>query len=59
MVAASPLLAEVIGCLSGALTVTQRQHAEALLSDLLTPLPVTTLNVPSPLTPSPARWPAS
>lgn len=48
VVAASPLLAEVIGYLSGELTATQREHAEALLSDLLTPLPVTTLNVPFP-----------
>jgi len=51
VVAASPLLAEVIGYLSGELTATQREHAEMLLSDLLTPLPVTTLNVkfPSPV----------
>lgn len=48
VVAASPLLAEVIGYLSGELTATRRQHAEALLSDLLTPLPVTTLNVKFP-----------
>ena len=48
VVAASLLLAEVIGYLSGELTATQREHAEALLSDLLTPLPVTTLNVPFP-----------
>lgn len=48
VVAASPLLAEVIGYLSGELTAAQREHAEALLSDLLTPLPVTTLNVPFP-----------
>jgi AraC-like DNA-binding protein/quercetin dioxygenase-like cupin family protein len=49
VVAASPLLAEVIGYLgSGELTATQRTHAEALLSDLLTPLPVTTLNVKFP-----------
>ena len=48
VVAASPLLAEVIGYLSGELTATQRSHAEALLSDLLTPIPVTTLNVRFP-----------
>ena len=48
VVAASPLLAEVIGYLTGELTATQREHAEALLSDLLTPLPVTTLNVKFP-----------
>jgi AraC-like DNA-binding protein len=51
VVAASPLLAAVIGYLSGELTATQREHAEALLSDLLTPLPVTTLNVPFPADP--------
>lgn len=49
VVAASPLLAEVIRYMSsGELTATQREHAEALLSDLLTPLPVTTLNVKFP-----------
>jgi len=49
VVAASPLLAELIRYLgSGELTATQREHAEALLPDLLTPLPVTTLNVKFP-----------
>ena len=48
VVAATPLLAEVIGYLSGERTATQREHAEVLLSDLLTPLPVTTLNVTFP-----------
>jgi AraC-like DNA-binding protein/quercetin dioxygenase-like cupin family protein len=48
VVAASPLLAEVIGYLGGELTAIQRTHAEALLSDLLAPIPVTTLNVPFP-----------
>jgi AraC-like DNA-binding protein/quercetin dioxygenase-like cupin family protein len=48
VVAASPLLAELITYLGGELTVTQRSHAEALLSDLLTPLPVTALNVRFP-----------
>jgi AraC-like DNA-binding protein/quercetin dioxygenase-like cupin family protein len=48
VVAASPLLAEVIAYLGGELTATQRSHAEALLSDLLTPLPATALNVRFP-----------
>ena len=48
VVAASPLLAEVIGYLSGELTATQRSHAEALLSDLLTPIPVAALDVRFP-----------
>lgn len=48
VVAASPLLAEVIGYLSGELTAAQRSHAEALLSDLLAPIPVTTLDVRFP-----------
>lgn len=52
VVAATPLLAELIGYLSsGELTATQREHAEALLPDLLTPLPVTTLNVKFPVDP--------
>jgi AraC-like DNA-binding protein/quercetin dioxygenase-like cupin family protein len=52
VVAASPLLAELIRYLAGGeLTATQRSHAEALLSGLLTPLPVTTLNVPFPADP--------
>jgi AraC-like DNA-binding protein/quercetin dioxygenase-like cupin family protein len=48
VVAASPLLAEVISYLDGELTETRRSHAEALLSDLLTPIPVTVLNVRFP-----------
>jgi AraC-like DNA-binding protein len=48
VVAASPLLAEVIGYLSGELSAARRAHAEALLSDLLTAIPVTTLDVRFP-----------
>jgi AraC-like DNA-binding protein/quercetin dioxygenase-like cupin family protein len=48
VVAASPLLAELITYLGGELTAPQRSHAEALLSDLLTPIPVTAFNVPFP-----------
>jgi AraC-like DNA-binding protein/quercetin dioxygenase-like cupin family protein len=48
VVGASPLLAEVIGYLSGELTAAQRSHAEALLSDLLAPIPVTRLDVRFP-----------
>ncbi len=47
-VAASPLLAELIGYLGGPLNQTQRAHGEALLADLLQPVPVTTLDVPFP-----------
>jgi AraC-like DNA-binding protein len=50
-VKASPLLAELIGYLSGPLTATQREHGEALLADLLQPVPVTTLDVPVPAGP--------
>jgi len=50
-VAASPLLAELIGYLSGSLSQTRRAHAEALLADLLQPAPVTTLDVPFPAGP--------
>jgi AraC-like DNA-binding protein/quercetin dioxygenase-like cupin family protein len=50
-VAATPLLTELIGYLSGSLTRTQRAHAEALLADLLRPVPVTTLDVPFPAGP--------
>ncbi len=50
-VAASALLAEVIGYLGGELTSAQRSHAEALLSDLLAPVPVTTLDVRFPADP--------
>jgi AraC-like DNA-binding protein/quercetin dioxygenase-like cupin family protein len=48
VVAASPLLAEVITYLAGELTNRQRAHAEALLSDLLTPIPGTVLTVRFP-----------
>jgi AraC-like DNA-binding protein/quercetin dioxygenase-like cupin family protein len=48
VVAASPLLAEIIGYLCGPLTDPQRGHAEAVLADLMIPLPVTTLDVPFP-----------
>jgi len=52
-VAASPLLAELIGYLGQPdLDAGRRRHAEALLADLLTPVPVTTIAVrlPSALT---------
>jgi AraC-like DNA-binding protein len=48
VVSASTLLAEVIGYLGGSLTAVRRAHAEALLADLLTPVPVTTLDVRFP-----------
>lgn len=48
VVTASPLLAEIIGYLRGPLTDSQRDHAEAVLADLLIPAPVTTLDVPFP-----------
>jgi AraC-like DNA-binding protein len=49
-VAATPLLAELIGYLSDTALASQaREHAETLLADLLTPTPVTTIDV---------RWPA-
>ena len=48
VVTASPLLAELITFLGGELAAAQRSHAEALLSDLLTPIPVTAFNVPFP-----------
>jgi AraC-like DNA-binding protein len=48
VVAASPLLAEVIRYLSGELPAGRRAHAEALLADLLTPIPVTVLDVRFP-----------
>jgi AraC-like DNA-binding protein/quercetin dioxygenase-like cupin family protein len=47
-VAASPLLAGLIGYLGGPLTGQQRGHAEALLADLLEPVPLKTLDVPVP-----------
>jgi AraC-like DNA-binding protein len=48
VIAASNLLAEVIGYLTGELTPAQRQHAETLLSDLLTPAPGAGLTVRFP-----------
>jgi AraC-like DNA-binding protein len=48
VVAASPLLAEVIGYLGGELTDAKREHAQALLADLLEPVPVSTLDVRFP-----------
>jgi AraC-like DNA-binding protein/quercetin dioxygenase-like cupin family protein len=53
-VAASPLLAELIGYLGGTLEPGHRVHAEALLADLLTPLPVTAIDIRMPSAP-PAR----
>jgi AraC-like DNA-binding protein len=47
-VAASPLLAELIGYLGGTLQASHRAHAEALLADLLTPVPATTIGVRLP-----------
>ncbi|MGD0701867.1 MAG: helix-turn-helix transcriptional regulator [Trebonia sp.] len=51
VVAASPLLAEVIRYLSGELPAGRRAHAEALLADLLTPIPVTVLDLRFPADP--------
>jgi AraC-like DNA-binding protein len=49
VVAASPLLAELIGYLgTSGLDPGPRAHGEALLADLLTPIPVTTISVRSP-----------
>ncbi len=47
-VAATPLLAELIGYLATDLPPAQRANAEALLKDLLTPMPVTTIEVRLP-----------
>jgi AraC-like DNA-binding protein len=48
-VAASPLLAELIGYLEDPeLDVARRAHAEALLADLLQPVPMTTIDVRMP-----------
>jgi AraC-like DNA-binding protein/quercetin dioxygenase-like cupin family protein len=47
-VAASPLLAELIGYLGTDLDPGHRARAEALLADLLTPMPVTTIEVRLP-----------
>jgi AraC-like DNA-binding protein len=54
-VAASPLLAELIGYLGGTLQADHRAHAEALLADLLTPVPVTTFAVRLPSAPTARR----
>ena len=54
-VAASPLLAELIGYLGGALRPGQRAHAETLLADLLVPVPVTTIGVRLPSVPTARR----
>ena len=52
-VAASPLLAELIGYLGEpGLPAGHRAHAEVLLADLLTPVPVTTIQVRMPSTPT-------
>jgi AraC-like DNA-binding protein/quercetin dioxygenase-like cupin family protein len=48
VIAASSLLTEVIGYLGGELTAARRARAEAVLSDLLTPVPVTALDVRFP-----------
>jgi len=53
-VAASPLLAELIGYLGGSLDPGHRAHAETLLADLLTPMPMTTIQVVLPVS-GPAR----
>jgi AraC-like DNA-binding protein/quercetin dioxygenase-like cupin family protein len=51
-VGASPLLAELIGYLSAAsLSRAQRAHAEALLVDLLTPVPMTAIEARMPAEP--------
>ncbi len=52
--AASPLLAELINYLGGTLSPEHRAHAEMLLADLLTPMPMTTIQVVLP-TSGPAR----
>ena len=53
-VAASPLLTELIGYLGGTLDAEHRAHAEILLADLLTPMPMTTIQVRLPAS-EPAR----
>jgi AraC-like DNA-binding protein len=53
-VAASPLMTELIGYLGGTLDPGHRAHAERLLADLLTPMPMTTIQVRLP-TSGPAR----
>ncbi len=55
-VAASPLLAELIGYLGEpGLDAGRRAHAEVLLADLLTPVPVTTIEVRPPSAPTARR----
>jgi len=55
-VAASPLLAELIGYLGQpGLDTGRRARAEALLADLLTPVPVTTIQVRLPSAPTARR----
>ena len=55
-VAASPLLAELIGYLGEpGLPAGHRAHAEVLLADLLTPVPVTTIEVRLPSAPTARR----
>ncbi len=55
-VAASPLLAELIGYLGEpGLPAGHRAHAEVLLADLLTPVPVTTIQVSLPSAPTARR----
>ena len=53
-VAASRLLAELIGYLGGTLQAAHRAHAETLLADLLTPVPRATIQVRLPSS-GPAR----
>jgi AraC-like DNA-binding protein/quercetin dioxygenase-like cupin family protein len=55
VVAACPLLAEVIRYLGGELAAERRAHAEALLSDLLTPIPVPVIDAPLPADPLAGR----
>lgn len=50
-VAASPLFAELISYLGGELTQPRREHAEALLADLLEPVTLATFDVPFPAGP--------
>jgi AraC-like DNA-binding protein len=47
-VGASQLLAELIGYLGEKLTAQRRSHAEALLADLLEPVPFTAMDIPLP-----------
>ena len=55
-VAASPLLAELIGYLGEpGLPAGHRAHAEVLLADLLTPVPVSTIQVSLPSAPTARR----